>query len=35
MSELVVEQEVLGALTDLIALPTDELGLERLENGRS
>lgn len=33
VSELVVEQEVLGALADLVFLPTDELGLERLEHG--
>lgn len=27
-----VEQEIFSSLADLIALPTDELGLERLEN---
>lgn len=32
VAKFVVEQEILGALTDLIRLPTDELRLERLQD---
>lgn len=28
-----VEQEIFSSLADFIILPTDELGLERFENG--
>lgn len=28
-----VQQEIFSSLADFIALPTDELGLERLQNG--
>jgi hypothetical protein len=33
MSELVVEQKVLGALSHLLLVPADELGLECLQHG--